>query len=414
MTLDELDYIALIMYKEKRNIQMLEYNDFIKDFCLEKEKEEPKKEENTPDIQQKPTKDAVQEEQNYDDNFETEEKEEKKVIEETKEEENTVEKQEVEKERKEEAKVITQPEKAPPKKSSPKKKKKQAPPKKVQEEQQECANLNDDEMIEVAQGSFYKIACLLAKAKTTIPKLYENVIVKKVIEGEEQDVITSEDFINGIKSLGKEEFQSIEYVCLIKVLAISEEDKIIRVADLLQIISDYKMTGEEAGSEKPKTKGNERNLLNFEILDEVSMILMLALAEFILKEQIPLLDLFESVVFKKTIKKNSRQKEVELIKSSDFFEVLSQVGIKTEENEHENLKQFLCLNSKENDLIWVKKLTLAVQEFSFNEELREIAHKCYEAFVGGEEGGIEDQESDRQQQPKKKHSSGDRKNQEVI
>ena len=238
-------------------------------------------------------------------------------------------------------------------------------------------------MIEIAQECFIKIASKLAQRNTNVKSIYQNSIVKQILEEEEQELISVEDFITGIRSLEIEEFQAIEYACLIKVLAINEEEKFIRLVDLVQILDDCGATENKTKNEN-KT-GKERKQINYETLDEFSMVIMLALSEYLSKSQVSLADLFGNVIFKQTLQSKSKQKQVELIKSSDFFGILNEIGIKTEEKEHDNLKQFLCVSGHAKDKIWVKKLKLAVEDFATNEELRDFAHKCYDALAGEED-----------------------------
>lgn len=59
-----------------------------------------------------------------------------------------------------------------------------------------------------------------------------------------------------------EDFEPLEYACLIKVLAINDEGKVIRIADLELILKDYGIEeGEESSSgteeKKPSKKGGK-------------------------------------------------------------------------------------------------------------------------------------------------------------
>lgn len=244
------------------------------------------------------------------------------------------------------------------------------------------AGMNEDQMIEVAQRCFYTIAEQMAQKKLSVFSLYEDVIFKKKIDGEEVELISPLDFLNGLRKLGIDDLQTLDYTCLIKVLAINETEKHIRVSDLVQILEDYGIT------ERNSVEDQLIDELKFEDLDKVSMVLMLALTEYLVKAKAPLYDLFGAAIYKQEVQIDSKQLQVDLVNSSDFFAVLRSIGINTEEKEHENLKAFLCLDTSVMDKLMVKKIKRAIEEFAVNEELRAFAQKCYQELV--DEDQLED------------------------
>eukprot|EP00826_Nyctotherus_ovalis_P007521 TRINITY_DN11898_c0_g1_i2.p1 TRINITY_DN11898_c0_g1~~TRINITY_DN11898_c0_g1_i2.p1 ORF type:complete len:129 (+),score=46.38 TRINITY_DN11898_c0_g1_i2:69-455(+) len=112
--------------------------------------------------------------------------------------------------------------------------------------------------------------------------------------------------------------------------------------------------------------------------DKISVILMLAFAEYVIKTKIGMKELFKE--------------EGNAVKSSAFFDVLRGIGINIEENEHPNLKQFLCYSDMNLDLFSLSKLEAIVKQFETNEELREFAHKCYEELMNEERPITEEKE----------------------
>lgn len=258
------------------------------------------------------------------------------------------------------------------------------------EQEEEKFNLNEENietidephMIEIAQKCFFTIAEKMTEKKMTVYSLYSNNIFKKTIDGEEMELLTPMDFLNGLRVLGIEDMGSLESGCLIKVLSINEHDKLIRVNDLVQIIEDYGIINEESDDEHPEGAGQA---LNFEELDNISMVLMLALTEYLIQAKIPLYQLLGNGIYKIGVKTKNRQKSVDIINSQDFFAVLEKIGVKLEENEHDNLKDFLCLDPKDNAKLYVKKIKKTIEEFAFNEELRTFARKCYAELADEEE-----------------------------
>ena len=90
------------------------------------------------------------------------------------------------------------------------------------------------------------------------------------IEGQDVEVIGTEDFINGLTKLGLKDLQTIEYACLVKLLSLNDEETLLRINDLEQILKDYGITDEN--TENPK----EKKKLNTEQLDEISIVLLFA------------------------------------------------------------------------------------------------------------------------------------------
>ena len=100
----------------------------------------------------------------------------------------------------------------------------------------------------------------------------------------------------------------------------------IRVNDLSQILEDYGIVDEESEEEQTEGKGSGQ-FLNFEELDNISMVLMLALTEYLIQAKVPLYQLLGNAIYKQGVKTKSRQKSVDLINSKDFFAVLEKIGV---------------------------------------------------------------------------------------
>lgn len=240
---------------------------------------------------------------------------------------------------------------------------------------EEKEGVNEDQMIDLAQRCFYSIAGKMIEKKQNVLSLYQDAIFKKTIEQEEVELITPMDFINGLRKLGIEDLQTLDYTCLIKVLAINEEEKLIRVNDLVQILEDYGIT------DKDSIEQQFIDELKFEDLDKVSLVLMLALTEYLIRAKKPLYDLFGEVIFKQTVQIDNKQLQLDLINSADFFSTLKKIGINIEEKEHENLKIFLCLDSSYPDKLLVDKIKKSIEEFATNDELRTYAQQCYQELA---------------------------------
>ena len=231
--------------------------------------------------------------------------------------------------------------------------------------------IGEEEIVEIAQRCFMQMAEKMLAKKMTIKTLYQGTIQKANIGGEEMDVLNAADFMDGLKRLGINELQSVEFECLIKALAANETEELISVDNLAQILEDYGIVDQTA------ERKNSGGFLKFEQLDEISMVLMLALAEYLIQAKIPLYELFGKAIYTQTVTTKTKQRTVELIDSHEFFIILREIGISLEDAEHENLKAFLCLDPKYKDKLYVKKIKKAIEEFAFNEELRTFARNCY-------------------------------------
>ena len=314
LTKQEIDYCALILYKESKNIGRLPYNHLFNVFKdMEGGGETDRKKEENEEKNEECEEKKEEKNEEYEEKFDPDEK---------------------------------------------------------------CVDINEDEMIEIAQKCFNKIAEKLVANKLSIQDLFKDVISEVKVEDEVIKVIKSEDFLNGIKKLEIQDFNEIDQACLQKVLASNEDEGFIRVADLNQILEEY--AGQNDGDSGKKQ-------MNFEELDKVSLVLMLGLAEYLVKANANLYSLFEQAISKFTIEKGEKKKDVDAMESKDFFGILCKIGLKTEDEEHENLKKFLCLGEPYSDKISVKKLKKAIVQFATNEELREIAQKSYFELIGDED-----------------------------
>eukprot|EP00826_Nyctotherus_ovalis_P019826 TRINITY_DN16161_c0_g1_i1.p1 TRINITY_DN16161_c0_g1~~TRINITY_DN16161_c0_g1_i1.p1 ORF type:complete len:266 (-),score=87.80 TRINITY_DN16161_c0_g1_i1:156-953(-) len=251
----------------------------------------------------------------------------------------------------------------------------------------ECLNVTEDQIIEIAQKAFYTLAQAMIQRKTTARELFSNKIRMLKVDGEELEVVPSKDFTDIIHSLGIPDLQPVEYACLVRILATDEDEKFIKLSDLVLILADYNIKdNQDASPEKAKAK---KTGLDFSKLDQFSMILLLALTEYLIKSDTPLYDLFGSAIYKLPVKTKTKVKNIEVIDSANFFKILADIGIQIEENEHEELKKFLSLNVNHYpNKVSVKKLKDSIEQFAFNEDLIKKAHEYYEALMEDGNGTI--------------------------
>eukprot|EP01022_Parablepharisma_sp_SALTPOND_P018237 TRINITY_DN296_c0_g1_i14.p1 TRINITY_DN296_c0_g1~~TRINITY_DN296_c0_g1_i14.p1 ORF type:complete len:331 (+),score=63.74 TRINITY_DN296_c0_g1_i14:2499-3491(+) len=268
-------------------------------------------------------------------------------------------------------------------------------PPETESELAQIENLSEDEMITATQKCFTEIANQINQRHQTIDELFSDVAFTKVIDGEEVILINPGDFLKVLKEKLEVSLTSIEKAFLKKVLAVSEEDDSIKLQDFMQIMEDFGISiGEEDKVE-----------LDFNELDKVSVVLMLALTEYIVASKLPLYDLFSEIIYQQDVQIEDEKVQIDLINSEDFFNTLSKIGISMEEKEHENLRNFLCIDPEYPDKLMINKLKRTIEEFAVNEELRSYAQQCYQELVeeeqpevgeGGDDEGrdIEDNEGE--------------------
>jgi len=87
---------------------------------------------------------------------------------------------------------------------------------------------------------------------------------------------------------------------------------------------------------------------------------------------------------------------VEIINSKDFFEMLQARGVRKNNNEHANLKNFLALDPNYTSMLMLKKVANALDEMAKNEELMAGILAAAEEDIAAAEGqiGEEDEEAE--------------------
>eukprot|EP00826_Nyctotherus_ovalis_P053304 TRINITY_DN6903_c0_g2_i1.p1 TRINITY_DN6903_c0_g2~~TRINITY_DN6903_c0_g2_i1.p1 ORF type:complete len:229 (+),score=39.09 TRINITY_DN6903_c0_g2_i1:116-802(+) len=184
----------------------------------------------------------------------------------------------------------------------------------------------------------------------------------KIINGKKPTAIAVEEFMNIVNAMNISGLTLLHCNCLIKVLSSDN-------------LSSLFIPNDTSHSNKKESKIVEEIL---ELSDTMTIIILFALTEYMMRNNAPLYNLFGDVIYKKTMNSKGKDRNVELIASENFFAVLQKIGIELEESEHENLKQVLCIDQKYLNEIHVRKLKAAVQEFATNEELKELAKSYYQ------------------------------------
>ena len=256
------------------------------------------------------------------------------------------------------------------------------------EEEDEIENLSEEEILGLVQKCFTEIAEKMAAKGLTPESLFKEGVYTKEIDGEKIKLIPPKEFTKAIRKIGVREFKPLEQAYLDKMLAANESEEGFRLNDLLQILKDYE--NDEGGNhpDNNSEKDEESKDLNIDELDKISMVLLLALSEYSTNSKNTLEELFENVLYKQPVQIDDEELEIDILNSSGFFKTINDLGIETEENQHDNLKNFLCIDQSYPDKFSLDKLKMAIEEFKTNDKLRERVNQYYREFV--DEGQVQD------------------------
>lgn len=223
-------------------------------------------------------------------------------------------------------------------------------------------SFTEEQVIQTFQNCYHKIKEQLELKQVSIADLFDKDTFHKEVDGVEQTVLRTSDFFKILKERLSLEFDEVERVCLTKIMSAGDESDIIKYEMVQQIAS------EEAE-------------LDFKELDNISLVMLFALSEFMKSHNNSVEEVFADYIYQQDVEIDNEQATVDLINSEDFFKVLEKVGIMVEESEHNSLNAFLCIDPEFPDKFLVNKLKQALEEFKLNEELRAKVFKYYQEMV---------------------------------
>lgn len=232
--------------------------------------------------------------------------------------------------------------------------------------------ISESRMLSTLQKVFSEIASKIAAQGTTLLSLFADQIHKKTVGTEDIEFVSYADFMRAMERIGVGKLSALEERCLEKALAVEGEERSFQVGELAQILEEYVATDR-----------NEAEARDFDVdeLDKVSMVLLLALAEYLSNDGVQLTELLKDHIYKQPVQFEDNEFELEIVDSKDFFEVLYKIGIETNETEHDNLKAFFAIDENYTDKFSLDKLKSVVKEFTSNEKLRLRAKECYKELI---------------------------------
>ena len=112
--------------------------------------------------------------------------------------------------------------------------------------------IDDEEMISIAENWLIRIAEELLNKKVTIRQLYRDDIIDEEIEGEKIELLLPLSFLEGLKRLEINDFSQLEIVWLMNVLAKPQLENTILLDELIDIMENLGIQDE--GAEQSTTK----------------------------------------------------------------------------------------------------------------------------------------------------------------
>eukprot|EP00826_Nyctotherus_ovalis_P016079 TRINITY_DN14633_c0_g1_i8.p1 TRINITY_DN14633_c0_g1~~TRINITY_DN14633_c0_g1_i8.p1 ORF type:complete len:576 (+),score=161.26 TRINITY_DN14633_c0_g1_i8:421-2148(+) len=230
-------------------------------------------------------------------------------------------------------------------------------------------NMNEEELIGLFHSCFLKIKDQLKRHDISLKDLFSHVLFTKVIEGERVEVIRSSDFLATIELRLGLRLSSMERACLTSIMQLNDREDLIKFEGLVQIVKEV-----------------NRDELSFDQLDKVSVLLLFALSEHMSDSRIEVEEMLREYTYPQNVEMGGKEMVVDIVDSKDLFSVIRKIGLNIEGDEHDNLKEFLCIAPEYPEKLVVSKLKKAIEEFRSNQELRDMAYRCHQELM--DEGNL--------------------------
>jgi len=223
--------------------------------------------------------------------------------------------------------------------------------------------LTEKEILETVQKIFSEIANKMHSLKLEPRKLFESNIQIK----DNDELILSNDFFNTIQSLGLPPLSPKSHECVLTILSADEDENYVKLEDFVQVMNDYAQARKEPELSEVGVNDMIREL------DNVTIIILFVLKEYLQEQNVSPNQFFE--------------KHIQQINSSDiisfqnFITSINEIGIKVEGKNLKNLKGFLKLSEEQTDVLSLKKLTDAIEQFKTNKEIEEYGRQCFQELI---------------------------------
>ncbi|CDW71575.1 UNKNOWN [Stylonychia lemnae] len=299
----------------------------------------------------------------------------------------------------------------------------------MEDEQEGEDEIDEEEMLDVAEKCFIRIAESIIKMGVSVRQAFSNFIIREEIEADDGQIEAIEllspiGFLEGIKNLGVTDLEEIEIACLMRVLTKQELENAILLRELIVIMENFGIQDDENqdqvsiqnqnehlatdahgeqdieqdskqqlempspdgdGGKKKKKKKNTSKGIDLAQLDEKSIKIMAKLMLALMELNVSLYEFFEGKIYEQAVKTKKKENKVEIINSKDFFDYLQRRGVRKSNNPHSNLNKFLQLDPNYTNLLMLKKIAKTLDEMAKNEDLMQGILAAAEDDMGGQD-----------------------------
>jgi hypothetical protein len=194
-----------------------------------------------------------------------------------------------------------------------------------------CSLINEEEMLDIAEQTFIRIGEGLVKNNQTVKALWNDYIFKEDVEPNETiDLISPNDFLNGLKKLKIEEVTQKEIACIMRVLTKPALRNSIVLHELSIIMENFGIfeDGEKSGNHENALDKcrRQKKQLDLSGISEETLNILARLAYKLRTQIISIYDYFKGSVYEQLVRTKKRQNVVELITSENFILRLQQDG----------------------------------------------------------------------------------------
>ena len=206
--------------------------------------------------------------------------------------------------------------------------------KKTEGNDEEEDQIDEEEMLDIAEKCFARIAKEIQDRGLTVAGAFEKYVQIEEIEGEALALMSPVSFLEGIRELGIEDLEEIEVACLMRVLAKPNMDSAILLTELIVIMENFGIGDEEideddapSEAEPGQTPGDESTAkskkgkkgIDLSQMDEKSVKIMAKLMLAMMELNMSLYEFFEGCIYEQLVKSKTKEDVIEIMKAESFF-----------------------------------------------------------------------------------------------
>jgi hypothetical protein len=99
--------------------------------------------------------------------------------------------------------------------------------------------IDEEEMLDIAERCFVKIADAILEAGVSVRQAFQPFIIRDEIEGETLELLSPIGFLEGVKDIGVTDFEEVEIACLMRVLTKADLENAILLRELIVIMENF-------------------------------------------------------------------------------------------------------------------------------------------------------------------------------